>query len=202
MATNKKYAILVIILLSVLYGRSSIVSRNAQTQSVQTSQMAASATSVLATSNGGPTSIISVEDGSVPVVRVVDGDTIVARIGEADEKVRLIGMDSPETVDPRKPVQCFGKEASDRMKELLKDGRVILKSDPTQGDRDKYGRLLRYAYLPDGTSVNKAMIEEGYAHEYTYRVPYQHQKEFKKAEQEARTAGRGLWAPGVCEIKN
>ena len=140
-------------------------------------------------------------DDVVSVVRVVDGDTIVVGTGGTEEKVRLIGIDTPETVDPRKPVQCFGKEASDEAKRLMTGGQVKLVSDTTQSDRDTYGRLLRYVYLQDGTFVNKKMIEEGFAYEYTYHVPYQFQTEFKSAQALAQKEKRGLWADGVCEEK-
>lgn len=132
------------------------------------------------------------------VVRVIDGDTIVVEVGDTEEKVRLIGVDTPETVDPRKKVQCFGKEASSKMKEILTGQNVELISDQTQDDRDKYGRLLRYVYLEDGTFVNKLLIQEGFAHEYTYRLPYKFQKEFKEAEVFARTNSLGLWSASAC----
>jgi micrococcal nuclease len=140
----------------------------------------------------------AVWDGLSPVVRIVDGDTIVVEIDGVQEKVRLIGVDTPEVVDPRKPVQCFGKEASVFTKNLLIGKRVRLEADPTQGDRDKYHRLLRYVFLGDGTLVNKKIIVEGYGHEYTYRIPYRYQTEFKTAERSAREAQKGLWAPNVC----
>ncbi len=139
-------------------------------------------------------------DSLYHVVRVIDGDTIVVQIGDRDEKVRFIGIDTPETVDPRKPVQCFGKEASLKTKALLSIGQVRLVSDTSQGNRDKYGRLLRYLFLPDGTFVNKVLIEQGFAHEYTYRLPYQYQTEFKQAQNSAREKKLGLWADGVCGI--
>lgn len=134
----------------------------------------------------------------VPVVRVVDGDTIVVSIDETDRTVRLIGVDTPETKDPRKPVQCFGVEASQYLAKLLDGQLVELKSDPTQLDRDKYDRLLRYVYLPDGTDVNLRLIEDGYAYEYTYQVPYIQQTVFKLAEEEAKGVGRGLWSVDTC----
>lgn len=137
--------------------------------------------------------------GFYPVVRTVDGDTIVVAIDGTDEKIRLIGVDTPESVDPRKTVECFGKEASNFTKNLLSGKQVRLEADPTQGDRDKYGRLLRYVFLGDETLVNKLIITEGYGHEYTYRIPYQYQQEFKDAQNKARTEGRGLWAAGACE---
>lgn len=132
------------------------------------------------------------------VTRVVDGDTIVVLINDVSEKVRLIGVDTPETVDPRKTVQCFGKEASAFTKSLLLNKIVRLEADVSQGDRDKYGRLLRYVFLEDGTLVNKEIIAKGYGHEYTYRLPYKYQDEFKTAQRTARESQKGLWAQGVC----
>jgi micrococcal nuclease len=133
------------------------------------------------------------------VTKVVDGDTIDVDIDGKVERIRLIGINTPEIVDPRKPVECFGKEASDRAKKLLGGQKVKLEADPTQTDRDKYARLLRYVILTDGTNVNLQMIRDGYAYEYTYQIPYKFQAEFKAAETEAKAAKRGLWADGVCE---
>lgn len=135
----------------------------------------------------------------VTVTRIVDGDTIVVDINGTQEKIRLIGVDTPETVDSRKPVQCFGKEASVFTKKLLEGNQVRLESDLSQGDRDKYGRLLRYVFLPDGTFLNKEIITQGYGHEYTYRTPYHYQSDFKTAEHSARESQKGLWAPTACK---
>jgi len=132
------------------------------------------------------------------VVRVVDGDTVDVLIDDKTERLRLIGIDTPETLDPRKPVQCFGKEASDRAKSLLSGAKVSLEQDSSQGERDKYGRLLVYVFLEDGTNFNKYMIAEGYAHEYTYRVPYKYQTEFKTTQTEARNSEKGLWSSSSC----
>jgi micrococcal nuclease len=134
----------------------------------------------------------------VKVVSVVDGDTIKVSIDGVTQTVRLIGIDTPETVDPRKPVQCFGQEASNKAKSILSNQMVRLESDLSQGDLDKYQRLLRYVFLKDGTFFNKLMIAEGYAHEYTYLIPYQYQEEFKSAEKNAREAQLGLWNPSTC----
>lgn len=135
------------------------------------------------------------------VLKVIDGDTVNVEIDGKSQTIRLIGIDSPETVDPRKPVQCFGKEASNKAKELLTGKNVVMEVDSTQGDKDKYNRLLRYIYLEDGTSVNKYMISEGYAHEYTYQSnPYKYQTEFIEAEQSAREGKKGLWADNACPI--
>ena len=132
------------------------------------------------------------------VTEVVDGDTIKISMEGKVETLRLIGMDTPETVDPRKPVQCFGKEASSKAKELLSGRKVRIETDPTQGERDKYDRLLAYIYRDDGLLYNKYMIEQGYAHEYTYNIPYKYQVEFKAAQKSAQTAQLGLWSPSTC----
>jgi micrococcal nuclease len=142
----------------------------------------------------------SVDSYVYSVKRVVDGDTIVVLDTQGQEfTVRLIGVDTPETVDPRQPVQCFGKEASDFAKSVLTGLRVSLVADPTQADKDQYGRLLRYLYLPDNSLFNLLLISEGYAHEYTYRVPYQLQVQFQAAQQQAQLQQRGLWG-SVCNL--
>jgi micrococcal nuclease len=133
------------------------------------------------------------------VTKVIDGDTLSIDIGGTKETLRLIGINTPETVDPRKSVECFGKEASAKANELLSGKRIRIEKDPTQGDRDKYGRLLAYVYREDGLFFNKQMIEEGYAYEYTYNLPYKYQAEFKVAQRMAEAGKKGLWAPGVCE---
>ena len=132
------------------------------------------------------------------VVRVVDGDTIRVNVNGTEEIVRLIGIDTPELVDTRRPVECFAQEASQKANALLANRMVRLESDPTQDTRDVFGRLLAYAYRDDGLFFNQHMIETGYAFEYTYRTPYQFQQEFKTAEQNARTNNLGLWSPDTC----
>lgn len=132
------------------------------------------------------------------VTSVVDGDTLKVNIDGIVKTIRLIGINTPEVVDPRTTVQCFGKEASIQAKALLTGKRVRLESDPTQGDLDKYSRLLRYVYLEDGTFFNKKMISDGYAYEYTYNIPYKYQAEFKAAQADAQKNLRGLWSPATC----
>lgn len=132
------------------------------------------------------------------VVKVVDGDTIDIDIDGKIERLRLIGIDTPETVDPRREIQCFGIEASNKAKELLNGQFVTLESDESQGDRDKYKRLLRYVILADGSNFNLYMVREGYAHEYTYDEAYKYQAEFKSAEEDARNNLKGLWSPQTC----
>ena len=135
---------------------------------------------------------------AAPVVRVVDGDTLVVRLGGREETVRLIGIDTPESVDPRTPVQCFGREASARAKELLEGKQVQVETDPSQGERDQYGRLLAYVALAGGDLVNQRLIAEGFGHEYTFDRPYRHQAAFRAAERQAREQQRGLWSRATC----
>jgi micrococcal nuclease len=131
------------------------------------------------------------------VLKVVDGDTIKALIQNKEDTVRLIGINAPETVDPQKSAQCFGKESSDKAKEILTGKTIILESDSSQKDRDEYGRLLRYVFLQDETNFNEFMIENGFAREYTFKNnDYKYQSEFIQAQQRARTQSKGLW--GVC----
>jgi micrococcal nuclease len=135
--------------------------------------------------------------GPYPVVDVVDGDTL--KVNAPDRiTIRVIGIDTPETVDPRRPVECFGREASARAHELLDGEEVSLESDPTQGDRDHFGRTLAYVWLADGRSFGETLIREGYAFEYTHDTPYEYQAEYDAAEAAARDAERGLWAPDAC----
>lgn len=132
------------------------------------------------------------------VVRIIDGDTIVLKINNKDESIRLIGINTPETKDPRKPVECFGYEATKKAKELLENQQVTLTKDPTQNTRDKYGRLLGYIHTKDGLFFNLEMVKQGYAYEYTYQTPYQYQTAFKQAQLEAQGAKLGLWASNTC----
>lgn len=133
------------------------------------------------------------------VVKVVDGDTFDVLIKGENKRIRLIGVDTPEVIDSRKPIQCFGREASNFAKNLLMNKLIRLESDSTQGDVDKYQRLLRYVFLEDKTFINKIIISEGYAHQYTHNSnPYKYQKEFIEAEREARRTKKGLWADNVC----
>jgi len=122
-------------------------------------------------------------------IKVIDGDTIVL---DGDEKVRLIGVDTPEAKDPRKPVQYFGQEASEFTRILVEGKRVRLEFD--QDRVDKYGRTLAYVYLEDGTFVNAEIIKQGYGFAYT-QFPFKYLEEFRGYEKEARENNRCLWAP-------
>lgn len=144
---------------------------------------------------------LPVEKNYYKVTRVVDGDTLRVLINDIDETVRLIGINTPETVDPRKTVECFGKEASLRMKELAQGKYVYLETDQTQDTRDMYGRMLAYVYLEDGQMLNRKMIAEGYAYEYTYFTPYKYQQEFRGLQNFARASKYGLWSDTTCSGK-
>lgn len=146
---------------------------------------------------GGPT-VPDDATGPYPVVDVVDGDTIKVLIDGERVTVRVIGIDTPETRDPRKPVQCFGREATARAEVLLDGREVRLTTDPTQDTYDRYDRLLAYVWLPDGRLFEWEMVAGGYAHEYTYDLPYRYQAELQDAERSARERGVGLWAPTTC----
>jgi micrococcal nuclease len=122
------------------------------------------------------------------VTRVIDGDTLVVQgVGT----VRLIGVDTPETVDPRRPVQYFGKEASEFTHRMAQGEVVRLEFDVER--KDRYGRTLAYVYLRDATFLNAEIVKQGYGHAYT-QFPFRHLDQFRVYESEAQEAERGLWA--------
>lgn len=123
----------------------------------------------------------------VKVIKVVDGDTIEI---EGGQRVRYIGVDTPETVDPRKEIQCFGKEAAGKNKELVEGKEVRLEKDVSE--TDKYGRLLRYVYVGD-IFVNDYLVRNGFARVSTYPPDIKYQNQFLEAEKDAREENRGLW---------
>lgn len=133
---------------------------------------------------------------SYDVVRVVDGDTVVLSIDNKPITVRLIGVDTPETVNPKKPVQFFGKEASAYLRKLLTGKKVFIEREPGPSDKDKYGRDLAYLYTDDGLLVNKEIIKQGYGFAYV-KYPFSKMEDFRKAQTEAREAEAGLWNPNV-----
>ncbi len=130
------------------------------------------------------------------VKRAVDGDTIEL---ESGEKIRYIGMNTPETVKRNWPVECYGHEASAYNQQLVEGKRVRLEKDVSE--RDRYGRLLRFVYLEDGTLVNEMLVREGYAYVSTFPPDVAKESLFRQAETEARTAKRGLWADDTCRGK-
>lgn len=135
-------------------------------------------------------------DGDGVVAHVVDGDTIDVRIGGTEERIRLIGVDTPESVAPNRPVQCYGAEASAYLASLVPEGTAVrLERDAVA--RDQFGRLLAYVYrAEDDLLVNLALVEQGYADAVTYGDNEALYSELVAAEAEARDGGRGLW--GVC----
>ncbi len=148
-------------------------------------------TSALRARTPGPA---TAEAGMAEVVRVVDGDTIVVRIDGQEEKVRLIGINTPESVDPRKPVECFGKDASKHAAELLPEGTAVRLVRDVEA-RDRYQRLLAYVYrADDGLFVNLAQVTDGFAEPATYPPNVAHVDEFAAAARTARDRNIGLWA--------
>lgn len=126
-------------------------------------------------------------DGMVFVQRVIDGDTIEI---EGGERVRYIGVNTPESVDPRRKMQCFGKEAAAYNVKLVEGKRVRLEADVE--DRDRYGRLLRYVWLGD-TMINEQLVADGYAQIMTIPPNVKYVERFRVAQTEAREVKRGLW---------
>lgn len=147
-----------------------------------------------ATSTGTIAGIVS---ETFRVTRVIDGDTIELFDGR---KVRYIGIDTPETVDPRKPVECFGREASAQNRELVLDKEVELEKDVSE--TDQYGRLLRYIYVTSvgqgRVMVNEELVKLGFAASSTFPPDVKYQEIFRKAEIEAMAGKKGLW--GSCML--
>lgn len=134
----------------------------------------------------------------VLVTDVMDGDTISVGRGWRSITVRLIGIDTPETVHPEKPVEFFGPEASEFTKRQLEGKKVHLEFEPSTQHGD-YGRLLAYVFLSDGTFFNAVLVKQGYARVFG-RDRFQYYKEFRRYEREARIAGVGLWAgKDICK---
>lgn len=136
------------------------------------------------------------------ILDVVDGDTATVDVNGKVFSVRMLGIDTPESVHPNKPVQCFGKEAAHRARQILNNQVVILEFDPSQGLVDKYDRLLAFVWMNEKAMFNSIMIAEGYAFEYTYDKPYKYQREFREYERIAREQKVGLWSPKTCNGVN
>lgn len=131
-------------------------------------------------------------DSTRQCVRVVDGDTVEL---DGGEKVRLIGVNTPESVHPNRPVEHFGKEASAFTRRMAEGKSVRLVFDQANSatnHKDKYRRLLAYVYLPDDTLLNAEIIKQGYGFAYT-RYPFALAEEFRAFEREARAGRKGLW---------
>lgn len=139
--------------------------------------------------------IVPLSPGTYRVTRFSDGDTISVDMDGTEEEVRFIGVDTPETQDPRKAVQCFGKSAAAYTKNLISGQPVRLEADALSSNRDRYGRLLRYVYLPDGRLVQEEIIKEGYGFAYT-SFPFTKSEDFSTFQRQARENNKGLW--NVC----
>ena len=131
--------------------------------------------------------------GEAVVVRVVDGDTVIVEVGGVEESVRLIGIDTPESVARDRPNECFVREASQRLAELLPPGTVVRLTRDIE-PRDVYDRLLAYVQRqPDGLFVNAAQVGDGYAIAKDYPPNTTYRADLEQAERAARAAGRGMW---------
>jgi micrococcal nuclease len=130
------------------------------------------------------------------VVGVIDGDTVAVALGDTTESVRLLGIDTPETVHPNRPPECFGKEASARLALLLPPGTAVLLHRDVE-PRDHYGRLLAYLErLNDGLNINLVLVEQGFAASLHIEPNDGMRRDLEAAESRARADQRGLWA--VC----
>lgn len=136
------------------------------------------------------------QPGLYQVVEFTDGDTIAVNMNGTKERVRFIGVDTPETHDPRKSVQCFGLAAANFTKTTIGTSKVRLEADPQNTNRDRYSRLLRYVYLPDGRLVNAEIIKQGYGFAYT-SFPFEKLEEFRGYQKSAQDTKLGLW--GTCK---
>lgn len=126
------------------------------------------------------------------IVSVVDGDTIVLRVQNQTEKVRLLGVDTPETVHPTKPIECFGPEASAFTKDTLKIGSTVKLVRDVE-PRDRFQRLLVYLYLTDGTLFNQLLIDRGFARTLSIEPNTAFASQFADHESSARDRRIGLW---------
>ena len=133
---------------------------------------------------------------SATVVRVVDGDTFLARVpGGPDLRVRVIGVDTPETVKPDTPVRCYGPQASAFTKHLLPAGTSVRAAHEPGGDVDRYGRQLWDVWLPDGRFLESVLVASGAARAYPFRPQVEHAGLLASLQSQAQSAARGLWGP-------
>ena len=149
---------------------------------------------VAACGAGGPGTPGDAVQANATVARVVDGDTLVVDVGGVEERLRLIGINTPESVDRNRPVMCFGKEASAHLAELVQPGTAIRIERDVEA-RDRYDRLLGYVYrASDGEFVNLRMVTDGFANQYTFPPNVEHVDTFRAAARAAQDGGVGLWS--------
>lgn len=140
---------------------------------------------------------------SALVSEVIDGQTIQVTVAGISRRVRLIGVDAPNAVErPDAPAECFGAEAAEYLQDLLDTSFVLLETDESQGEQDRFGQLLAYVWLPGGRMANYEMIAGGYAFNLTFNLPYTYQDRFDEVKIRARQQERGLWSPETCDGKH
>ncbi len=144
------------------------------------------------------TLVMPAEVVAAQVSRVVDGDTARVMVNGEELVLRFIGIDTPETKAPNRPVECYGPEASTYTTQVLSGQQIYLEYDPSQGRIDRYARDLVYVWLADGRNFNEMLIANGYAFEYTYDDDYKYQQAFQSAQRNASQNQRGLWSPSTC----
>lgn len=142
--------------------------------------------------------VMTTQPGLYAIAHYVDGDTIAVNMNGSSETVRFIGIDTPETHKPNTPVQCYGPAAAAYTQSRIKaaGGKVRLVSDSLSTNRDRYNRLLRYVYLPDGTNVDQELVAKGYAFAYV-SFPFSKSGDFARAQADAQKNKLGLW--GNCQ---
>lgn len=144
--------------------------------------------------NNTPQTLEQNQPGLYTIAHYVDGDTIAVNMNGSVETVRFIGVDTPETHKPNTPVQCYGPQAAAYTKSQISQfGKVRLQADPLDTNRDVYGRLLRYVYLPDGTLLDEKLVQTGYGFAYL-DFPFTKKAQFAADEKSAQATKKGLWA--------
>jgi micrococcal nuclease len=135
------------------------------------------------------------QPGLYSINHFIDGDTISVNMNGAAQSIRLIGVDTPETHKPNMPVQCYGEAAAAFTKATIGNDRVRLIADSESDDRDVYGRLVRYVYLPDGRDLDELLVQNGYGFAYIY-FPFTRSAQFASDQITAQKQHKGLW--GAC----
>ncbi len=169
-----------------------------QTDSSPDKQILGATTETIAPENNIEEST-AVDQTFYGIISVIDGDTVKINFDDKTESVRLIGIDSEELSATDQRQKCLADLAKSEADKMLKGKKIGFESDPVSGERDKYNRLLGYIFV-DGTNFNKYMVENGFAHEYTYnKQNYKYQSELKAAENQAKVAKKGLWSGDLCQ---
>lgn len=127
------------------------------------------------------------------VIHVVDGDTFSINVNGREATVRMLGVNTPESVKKNSPIECYGKESFKVTHDLLLRRYVRLETSPNREDKDKYGRYLMYVYRDDGLSINEYLLRNGYAREMTVGRPYSLQRKYRELQTEAKEKRLGLW---------